>query len=128
MEEHNVDQSNLIKEVSIPIYQARGWLKLLGVLNIIGGVLAAITIVGIVVAWLPIWIGVILYQAGSSSEQSYFNGDKYSFMRTMNQFKLYFTISGILALIGILTWVIMIIAFLIGGLAFGDYFDDYRYY
>lgn len=123
MEEHNVDQSNLIKEVSIPIYQARGWLKLLGVLNIIGGILAAITIVGIIIAWLPIWMGVILYQAGSSSEQSYFNGDKYSFIKTMNQFKLYFTISGIMALIGIIVWVIMIMAFLVGGLAFGDYFD-----
>ena len=39
MEQSNSDQSNLIKEVSIPIFQARGWMKLLGVLSIIGGVL-----------------------------------------------------------------------------------------
>ena len=128
MEQINSDHSNLIKEVSAPVFQARGWLKLLGILNIIGGVLAALTIVGIIIAWLPIWMGVILYQAGSSSEQAYFNGDKFSFLKVMNQFKLYFTISGILALIGIITWVIIFIAFLIGGLAFGEYFDHYNYY
>lgn len=128
MEEHNIEQSNLIKEVSIPIYEARTWLKLLGVLNIIGGIMAAVTIVGIVIAWLPIWMGVILYQAGSSSEQSYFNGDKFSFIKTMNQFKLYFTIQGILALIGIIFWGIMLIAFFVGGLAFGEYFDEFKYY
>jgi len=128
MEQLNTDQSNVIKEISIPIYQARGWMKLLGILNIIGGVFAALTIVGIIVAWLPIWMGVILYQAGAASEQAYFNGDKYSFMKSMNQLKLYFTINGILALIGIIMWVIIFIVFVAGGLAFGEYFDHYNYY
>lgn len=128
MEQVNTEQENLIKEVSTPIYMARGWMKLLGVLNIIGGVLAALTIVGIIIAWLPIWLGVILYQAGSSSEQAYFNGDKFSLTKSLNQLKLYFTISGVLALIGILTWVIIFIVFLVGGIAFGEYFDHYNYY
>ena len=50
MEQSNVDQSNLIKEVSTPVYQSRGWMKLIGVLMIIGGVLYALTIVGIIIA------------------------------------------------------------------------------
>lgn len=128
MEQTNVDQANVIKEVSIPIYQARGWMKLLGILNIIGGVMLAITLVGIIIAWLPIWMGVILYQAGSSSEQAYFNGDKYSLVKSLTQLKLYFTINGILALIAIISWVIMLIVFLVGGLAFGEYFDNNYYY
>ncbi|MEE4255789.1 MAG: DUF5362 family protein [Bacteroidales bacterium] len=128
MEQTNVDQENIIKEVSIPIYQARGWMKLLGILNIIGGILVALTLIGIIIAWLPIWMGVILYQAGSASEQAYFNGDKYSLVKSLNQLKLYFTINGILALIGIITWVIMLIVFLVGGLAFGEFFDNSYYY
>lgn len=128
MEQINVDQENIIKEVSIPIYQARGWMKLLGILNIIGGVLVALTLIGIIIAWLPIWMGVILYQAGSASEQAYFNGDKYSLVKSLNQLKLYFTINGILALIGIISWVIMLIVFLVGGLAFGEFFDNSYYY
>jgi hypothetical protein len=128
MEQTNVDQENLIKEVSIPIYQARGWMKLLGILNIIGGILVALTLIGIIIAWLPIWMGVILYQAGSASEQAYFNGDKYSLVKSLSQLKLYFTINGILALIGIISWVIMLIVFLVGGLAFGEFFDNSYYY
>lgn len=128
MEQTNEEQTNLVKEISIPLYQARGWMKLLGILNIIGGVIAALTIVGIIFAWLPIWMGVILYQAGSSSEQSYFNGDKYSLNKSLNQIKLYFTINGVLALVGIIMWVIFMIVFLAGGLAFSEYFDHYDYY
>ena len=128
MEQMNNEQANVIKEVSIPLYQARGWMKLLGILNIIGGVLAALSIVGIIIAWLPIWMGVILYQAGSSSEQAYFNGDKYSLGKSLNQLKLYFTINGILALIGIGMWVIFFIVFMVGGFAFGEFLENYDYY
>lgn len=128
MEQLNNEQSNVIKEVSAPIYQARAWMKLIGILSIISGVLYAVTIIGIVIAWLPIWMGVILYQAGSSSEQAYYNGDKYSFLKSMNQLKLYFTITGIMTLIGIIFAGIMIMMFLIGGLAFGEYFDHNYYY
>ncbi len=128
MEQANTDQANLIKEVSIPVYQARGWMKLIGILMIIAGVFYALTIVGIIIAWLPIWMGVVLFQAGSSSEQAYFNGDKYSLLTSLNKLKLYFTIMGIMTLISIVLMVIMIIAVLAGGLAFGDYFDSYDYY
>ena len=123
MEQANTDQTNLIKEVSTPIYQARGWMKFLGVLMIIVGVFYALTIVGIIIAWLPIWMGIVLYQAGSSSEQAFFNGDKFSLLKSLNQIKLYFTIMGILTLIGIVLTVIGMIMFIVGGLAFGEYFD-----
>jgi hypothetical protein len=128
MEQLNTDQSNVIKEVSAPVFQARGWMKLIGVLSIIVGVLYALTLIGIIFAWLPIWMGVILYQAGSSSEEAYYNGDKYSFLKSMTQLKLYFTIMGITMLIGIILMVIMMIVFLAGGLVFSEYFDNNYYY
>jgi hypothetical protein len=56
----------MVRELSNPIYQARGWLKFLGVLSIIGGIVQALSIVGIIIAWLPIWMGVLMFQAGSS--------------------------------------------------------------
>ncbi|MCK4569508.1 MAG: hypothetical protein KAT76_04405 [Bacteroidales bacterium] len=128
MEQTNDDQAKLIKEVSIPIYQARGWMKFLGVLMIIGGVFYALTIVGIIIAWLPIWMGVILYKAGSSSEQAYFNGDKYSLLKSLSQLKLYFTIMGIMTLIGIVIMIILVILIFAGGLALSEYIDDSFYY
>jgi len=48
--------------------QSRGWLKFIGLLSLIYGIITALTIVGILIAWLPIWMGVLLFQAGSRAQ------------------------------------------------------------
>lgn len=100
------EQSNLIREVSSPIYMSRGWMKFLGVLSIIYGAMMVFTIVGILIAWLPIWLGILIFQAASSAEKAYVVGDKNEFVKSMNQLKTYFTVSGILALIAIILSII----------------------
>lgn len=96
-----VPQDNhLIQELGMPIYPARGWLKFLGVLSIITGVGQALTLVGILWAWLPIWMGVLMYQAGSSLEMAGL-GDRFAFMRSLSSLKTYFVLQGVLSLIGI---------------------------
>ncbi len=95
------DESRMVREVSAPIYPARGWLKFLGVLSIIGGVGQALTIVGILFAWLPIWMGILMFQAGSSIDSAGQFGDKFAFLRSMGSLKTYFVLQGVLTLIGI---------------------------
>ncbi len=90
-----------IQELSFPIYQARGWLKFLGVLSIIGGVTQALSIVGILIAWLPIWMGVLMFQAGSSIDSAGQFGDKFAFLRSLGNLKTYFVLQGVLTVIGI---------------------------
>jgi hypothetical protein len=90
-----------VQQLSIPIYQARGWLKFLGILSIISGVGSALSIVGILFAWLPIWMGVLMFQAGSSIESAGQLGDKFAFLRSLGNLKTYFVLQGVLALIGI---------------------------
>ena len=101
MEQPTQDQAYLIREVGMPLYQSKGWLKLLGILSIVQGILAAITIFGIIFAWLPIWLGVLLYQASTTVERAEMNGDKRTFIETMSKLKLYFTIQGVFTLISI---------------------------
>lgn len=101
MEQQVNEQRDLIREIGFPIYQGRNWMKFLGVMSIIQGVIAAFTIIGIFVAWLPIWVGVILYQSASRMERAYATGDKSGFYESMSKLKLYFMIQGITALIGI---------------------------
>jgi hypothetical protein len=91
-----------IQELSMPIYQARGWLKFLGVLSIISGVGAALSIVGIIFAWLPIWMGVLMFQAGSAIDSAGQFGDKFAFLRSLGSLKTYFVLQGILSVIGII--------------------------
>jgi hypothetical protein len=91
-----------VQELSMPIYQAKGWLKFLGVLSIIGGVVQALSIAGIIVAWLPIWMGVLMLQAGSAIDAAGKIGDRFAFLKSLNSLKTYFVIQGVLALLGIL--------------------------
>ena len=101
-------ENQMVQQLSMPIYQARGWLKFLGILSIISGVGSALSIVGILFAWLPIWMGVLMFQAGSSIESAGQFGDKFAFLRSMGNLKTYFVLQGVLTLLGIIFAVTMI--------------------
>ena len=68
--------------LSAPDAQARknakamtGWMKFIGIMTIIGGCFQALTIFGLVIAWLPIWMGVVLTKAGSKAGEYADKGD-----------------------------------------------------
>ena len=113
MEAGSQDISMAVRELSLPIYQSKGWLRLLGVLSIVSGALAAITIVGILYAWLPIWVGVLLLQAASSVERAHLSGDKMVLFESLGKLKMYFIIQGVTTLIGL---IIAVIALFMTGL------------
>jgi Family of unknown function (DUF5362) len=97
-------ENQMVQQLSMPIYQARGWLKFLGVMTIISGIPSVFVLVGI----LQIWIGILLFQAGSSIESAGQFGDKFAFLRSMGGLKTYFIIQGVLTLIGIIVAVTML--------------------
>lgn len=102
-----------VREVSAPLYSARGWMKFLGVLMIIYGAVMVLTIVGILFCWLPIWIGILLLRAAGSVEMAQLSGDKFQLVESLSKLKTYFTIYGILALIGLIG---AVVALMLGGL------------
>ena len=97
-----------------------GWMKLLGVLSIIQGVFAVFTIWGIVIAWLPIWLGVILFRAANEAEMSAAGLTNHleSYLKRLNR---YFLIQGIMALLMIVVGLIMVFVF--GGLFLAGMLD-----
>jgi hypothetical protein len=97
-----LQENQMVQQLSLPIYQARGWLKFLGGLSIISGVGSALSIVGILFAWLPIWMGILMFQAGSSIESAGAFGDKFAFLRSLGSLKTYFVLQGVLTLLGLL--------------------------
>ena len=103
-----VDEQQLVREVGAPLFAAKGWMKFLGVLMIVYGVFAAITVVGLIICWLPIWIGVLLFQTASTVEAAQASGSKMELYGAMSKLKTYFTIYGVLALIGIIVSIIAI--------------------
>ena len=101
-----------VKDLSIPLYQAKGWMKLLGVLMIIAGILYAITLVGIIVCWLPIWMGILLFKTAGAAEVAQINGSRAQLHLALSSLKTYFTIQGVLVLISL---IFMLIGLIIGG-------------
>ncbi len=109
----------MVQSLSSPLFEAKGWMKLLGVIAIIEGVILALTIVGIVIAWLPIWMGYLLLKAAGSTETAHLSGSSVEFVTAMKQLRTFFTIQGVLALIGILATIIAIIVTIASGVLVG---------
>jgi len=107
------DVSRSLRELTIPLYQARGWMKLLAVLLILGGVLTALTIWGILIAWLPIWGGVVLFQvAGALEEGQLAEGRTQAYERAFAKLKTFFVLMGVFNLI----WIVLTALGLLFGL------------
>lgn len=102
MNEQNTDEASIVREMGLPLLESKGWIKFLGIVSVIQGIVAIFSIIGILIAWLPIWIGVLLYQSATILERAYQSGDKNTYHRAMAKLRTYFMIQGILTLIGIL--------------------------
>lgn len=102
MADQTAEQASIVRELGLPLLESKGWIKFLGVVSIIQGIIAVFSIVGILIAWLPIWIGVLLYQSATILERAYHSGDKNTYYRAMSKLRTYFIIQGIMTLIGIL--------------------------
>ena len=103
-----------LRAIMAPLVDGKLWMKLLGVMMIISGALQVLTIIGILWAWLPIWLGVLLFQAAGAAEEASASGDLATAPRATDKLRLFFMIQGILMLIGL---VLVGLMFLLGGAA-----------
>lgn len=102
-------------------YQSKGWLKFVGIMSIIGGVVSIFSIWGILTCWIPIWMGALLFSAGNMIEEAYRRNEPYFIGEFIKKLKTFFVIKGVLYLIGIGFIVLVIVAIIgfilmIGGL------------
>lgn len=77
------------------------WLKILGIVMIVGGALTALSIVGIIVAWLPIWLGVLLVQAGDRAQGMQYSTNLNQLLLMLEKLKTYFVVSGVVTVVSI---------------------------
>ncbi len=90
-----------VRDLSQPLASGTGWMKLVGIVSIIQGVLMCITIVYAIVGWLPIWMGSLVLQACSAVERAQANGDPQALKEALGKLRTYFVIQGVLILVGI---------------------------
>jgi hypothetical protein len=120
MEASVAEQSgSIIDELRQNARNMTGWLKFLGIINIISGAFSALSIIGIVFAWLPIWLGVLLIQASGKATEASIESNGRELVPMMEKLRLYFVIQGVimlifigLAIIGIFSFIAMMPAIL----------------
>jgi len=93
--------------VSTPAAGMSGWLKFVGVMNILIGIPNMIVLVG----FLYIWLGVLLYQAGDAASTA----GPQDVPRLLSKLKTYFIITGVLYLLALL---VIILLFTLVGFGF----------
>jgi hypothetical protein len=111
MEAISSQSPNIIDSLRQNARNMSGWLKFLGIVNIVSGVFTALSIFGIVIAWLPIWLGVLLIQAAGKATDAALKADGQDLVIMMDKLRLYFVIQGVMMLIIIGAVIIGIISF-----------------
>ena len=97
--------------------ETKVWLNILGWSFIISGVLYCLTIVGLVIGWLPIWAGLSLTKASKAATNVQQSGSAEEVINYLDGLKVYLTITGIGALLGVIFAIGMFFVGLTGGLA-----------
>mgnify|MGYP005725646681 CR=1 FL=1 len=77
------------------------WLKFLGVIAIVSGAVLALTFVGIIFAWLPIWLGVLLFQAGDKARSAQYTGNLNAVAEMMDKLRAYFVIYAVAIIVSV---------------------------
>lgn len=113
-----------IQEIKRTSNEMAGWLKFIGVVAIVYGALIALTIVGIIIAWLPIWMGIMLYSAGKKANDAQFSNNPMYLVEMMRKLKTFFLVQGVLLIIGLIG---IIIAIVTVGIGFFSIMNRYSY-
>lgn len=85
-----------------PAEDTKGWLKFMGIVSIVSGALMAFTVIGILWAWLYVWLGVLLWQAGDRAGQAVARRDAAMFEQYLLKLKTVIMIAGVVVAIGVL--------------------------
>lgn len=95
-----------------PLYEARNMMKIWGWMTFIMGILYCLTIVGILGAWLLIWMGWLVKGAGEAVTIGVETGDKAQLRLANERLATFFKIMGVLAIISLAITAIYMLIFL----------------
>ena len=106
-----------------PLVSAKGWLKFVGTLSIVVGIIYCITIIGAIIGWLPIWLGVVCNKASNCLGDGYRQQSGTIIREGTRKLGTAITIVGVLALIWLifllLYFAVIIIALIVGVMSGG---------
>jgi hypothetical protein len=108
--------SDVERKVTTNCKDMNGWIKFLGIAFIIVGGFLVVSIVGIIIAWLPIWMGVILLR-GANSTREVAMGKIESIGNMFGSLKTFFLLAGVAMIVYLVLIILSIIWYMVVGLA-----------
>ncbi|MCY4129671.1 MAG: DUF5362 family protein [Gammaproteobacteria bacterium] len=93
------------------------WLKILGVVLFVYGVFLCISIVGLLVGWLPIWLGVLLFSSAKRLDVIKEEDSPEDAVESIEKISLFFKISGIVTLVYVVFLVLILLFFFVRGIS-----------
>lgn len=105
------EENNLIREIIVPLVDATCWMKTLAVFGFIGGVAQCFTTLGILVAWIPILMGVVLFQAASLAQEAKMSGDPETLKKCFAKLKVYFMLTVIIPVSSVIIILLAVVIF-----------------
>lgn len=91
----HVESSERARIIVQPLYDSLLWIRLFAVCLIFYGGLITVTGVGVLIAWIPMWIGVLLLLAGRTIKTSHEKDDVQALLLSLSRLKTIFTILGV---------------------------------
>lgn len=93
------------------LYKQMGWLKFVGVVNLVFGIVLSLPILSLVVTWVMIWIGIMAISAANQFKKGYEDHDKYFAMKGMEELAKLVRVISILSVVSLgLGFLLLIIA------------------
>ncbi len=94
-------EQETIKSLTTTLASSSGWMKLLAVMMYIVGGLYVLSIWGILIAWAPIWLGVIVWRAAVKADAARASGRKEDLNGALDGVRFYYKLMGILSIVGL---------------------------
>lgn len=93
----DVSRTMSASELARPLYESLLWIRLFAACLIFYGALITVTGVGVLVAWVPMWIGMLLLIVSRVVKTAYKKNDERALVRSLVHLKTIFTILGLLS-------------------------------
>ncbi len=107
---------SLVRRLAGPLHQRKGWIKLIGVLSIIGGVFM---IPALGLGFIPLFAGLALMKTAASAERAAASGDMNALEEAQRQTAKYFFLTGLFFVLQLVIAVLMVVFMLMtSGAAF----------
>jgi len=107
----SANPDDVVKRLASVLAAGSGWMKFLAVLMFIYGGFCVLTITGILFAWIPIWLGVVLWGVASRATQASYSGSESDLAIALDKVRFFFKLYGILFIVGFVVGILFFLLF-----------------